>query len=88
LAEDFPARSLVYSVREPWRRATSLLWNATLLQLIRGSPLARVSIHPPDRSFPRVWRQIIDSVSEMQATRTATTYRDWIAEQRLRTDGT
>jgi predicted deacetylase len=81
--EDFPAFSLVYSVRNEWRRATSLVWNAGLYLVMRERPLVRVSIHPPDYSHGTVWRQIVDLTREMANTRTSTTYRDWIGEQRV-----
>jgi predicted deacetylase len=82
--ETFPARSLVYSVRNSWRRRTSLIWNAALRRVLKNGPLLRLSIHPPDYSHPAVWRQIVDLVSEMAPIRTPTTYQDWVAEQRLR----
>ena len=78
----FPARSLVYSVRNAWRRATSLVWNTTLSQALKSKPLMRLSIHPPDYSHPVIWRQIVDFVSAMVPARTPTTYQDWVAEQR------
>ena len=80
--EDFPAWSLVYSVRNEWRRSTSLVWNAGLHLLVREKPLVRLSIHPPDYSYPAIWRQIVGLIKEMEPVRTPTTYRDWIAEQR------
>ncbi len=82
--EAFPARSLVYSVSNGWRRAVSLAWNATLSQVLKDKPLLRLSIHPPDFSYPAIWRQIVDLISETDGQRTPTTYRDWIAEQRLK----
>jgi predicted deacetylase len=82
--ETFPARSLVYSVRNGWRRAVSLAWNAALSQVLKDKPLLRLSIHPPDFSHPTIWRQIVDLISEMDGRRTPTTYQDWIAEQRLK----
>jgi predicted deacetylase len=81
--EEFPAWSLVYSVRSDWRRRASLVWNATLKLLVREKPLVRLSIHPPDYSYPVVWRQILDIVEELSEARTPTTYRDWIADQRI-----
>ena len=81
-AQNFSARSLVYSTEAAWRRSTSLFWNATLARALRMSPLLRVSIHPPDRQYPRIWRQIRDLINEAARMRTPTTYRDWIAEQR------
>src|SRR6266487_4584595 len=84
--EDFPARSLVYSVRSNWRRGVSLIWNAALVQLVKSAPLVRLGIHPPDYSYPTVWRQIVDLIDTMDGMRTPTTYRDWIAEQRSTTN--
>ena len=82
--ETFSARSLVYSVRNGWRRMTSLAWNAALSQALKSKPLMRLSIHPPDFSHPIIWRQIVDLIGEMDGRRTPTTYQDWIAEQRLK----
>jgi predicted deacetylase len=80
----FPARSVVYSVRNSWRRAVSLAWNAALSRALETKPLFRLSIHPPDFSHPAIWRQIGDLIREMVPIRTPTTYQDWIAEQRLK----
>ena len=82
--ETFPARSLVYSVRNRWRRATSLVWNAALRRALKNNPLMRLSIDPPDHSHPAIWRQIVDLISEMASVRTPTTYQDWVAERRIR----
>ncbi len=82
--EEFPVRSIVYSVRSNWRRAISRAWNATLFRLLKSSPLLRISIHPSDYSHPAIWRQIVDLIDAAIGSRTATTYQDWIAEQRLR----
>lgn len=84
--EDFPARSLVYSVRSNWRRGVSLLWNAALFQFVKRAPLLRLSIHLPDHSYPAIWRQIVDFIDAEDGTRIPITYRDWIAEQRSATD--
>ena len=82
--EEFPVRSIVYSVRSSWRRAISRAWNAALFRLLKSSPLLRISIHPSDYSHPAIWRQIVDLIDAAIGSRTATTYQDWIAEQRLR----
>ena len=82
--ETFSARSLVYSVRNGWRRAVSLAWNAALSHLLKDRPLIRLSIHPPDFSHPTIWRQIVDLISRMAPIRMPTTYQDWIGEQRLK----
>jgi predicted deacetylase len=80
----FPARTLVYSVHNYWRRTLSRSWNATLFRLMRTKPLLRISIHPPDYSQPTIWKQILGFIAATKSARTAMTYQDWIAEQRLR----
>lgn len=80
--EIFSARSLVYSVRNSWRRATSIAWNGLLSRIVGDKPLVRLSIHPPDFSHPTIWQQIVDLISEMATIRTPTTYQEWIGEQR------
>ena len=82
--QDFSARSLVYSVGNNWRRAASLAWNAALRRVLKNNPLLRLSVHPPDYSYPAIWRQIVDLVSAMDGVRASATYQEWIAEQRLR----
>jgi predicted deacetylase len=82
--ERFFARSIVYSLRSAWRRKASRAWNATLFRVLKGGPLLRISVHPPDYSHPRIWRQIVNFIDATIGSRTATTYQDWIAEQRLR----
>jgi predicted deacetylase len=81
--QGFAARSIVYSVRSNWRRTVSCVWNAALLQFLKNNLLLRLSIHPPDYSHPAVWRQILRFIDMTDETKTLTTYRDWIAEQRL-----
>src|SRR5947207_15668859 len=84
--EEFPARSIVYSVRSNWRRAVSRAWNAALFQFLENNAFLRLSIHPPDYSHPIIWGQILRFIDVMNGTRTPTTYREWIAEQRLMAD--
>ncbi len=80
----FPARTLVYSVESNWRRAVSRTWNAAMFRFLKGKSLLRISIHPPDYLQPAIWRQILAWITATSSVRTATTYQDWIAEQRLR----
>jgi predicted deacetylase len=82
--ENFPARSIVYCIRNSWRRAVSRSWNAALFRLLKNNSLLRISIHPPDYSHPEIWQQIVGLIETADTRRTATTYQDWIAEQRLR----
>jgi uncharacterized protein len=80
----FPTRTLVYSVRNTWRRSLSRTCNAALFRLAKSTPLLRISIHPPDYSHPVVWRQIVSFLTATSVLRSATTYQEWIAEQRLK----
>jgi uncharacterized protein len=82
----FPARTLVYSVHNGWRRVLSRSWNAALFRLLKTKSLLRISIHPPDYSQPAIWNQILGFIEATKNVRTATTYQDWIAEQRLKRD--
>ncbi|MDP9003669.1 MAG: polysaccharide deacetylase family protein [Verrucomicrobiota bacterium] len=82
--DNFPARTLAYSVRNGWRRAVSRLWNAALVHQLAGASLARVSIHPPDLEHPEIWEQILKLTDRLRENRKATTYRDWVAEKRAR----
>jgi hypothetical protein len=49
---------------------------------LADEPLARVSIHPPDRDHPEIWDQLLRLTERLLESRNATTYRDWIAEKR------
>lgn len=80
--DNFLARTLVYSVRNSWRRAASLAWNGALARRLAGAPLARVSIHPRDQDHPEIWQQILRLTDRLVEDRAATTYRDWIADKR------
>ena len=82
--ENYPARTLAYSVRSGWRRTTSLAWNNLLVRQLEDAPLARVSLHPPDRAHTEIWRQVLRLTDRLIENRNATTYRDWIAEKRIR----
>jgi predicted deacetylase len=80
--EEFPARSMVYSTRNNWRRTVSRGWNSALFPFVRENPLLRLSVHPPDYVHPAIWRQILRFIAVTNETKIATTYRDWLAEQR------
>ncbi|MGI9086175.1 MAG: DUF2334 domain-containing protein [Chthoniobacterales bacterium] len=84
--KSFPSRSLVYSVRNSWRRGASLAWNAALARVLTKSPLLRVGLHPPDLEHAEIWQQITRLIDRLVETRAPTTYRDWIAEQRLQNE--
>jgi predicted deacetylase len=82
--KDFHARSLVYSVRNRWRRAASLAWNGALLPYANQKALVRLSIHPPDFGCAEVWRQILRVVDTVTAARRVMTYANWLEEERAR----
>ena len=79
----YHARSLVYSVRNQWRRNVSRFWNAALFRRCAYSPLLRISLHPVDVDYPRVWNQAMRFVRSAANQRTATTYGDWVARMRI-----
>ena len=73
-----PARSLVYSPRNRWRRACSLVYVAGLARWLRQAPLLRLGLHPPDYQHAHLWKQVRRLVAEALRTRTATTYEDYL----------
>lgn len=78
----FSSRSLVYSVRNSWRRAASRAWNASLARVMSDAPLVRLGLHPLDFAHAEIWRQITRLVDQFADARRATTYCDWIADRR------
>ncbi|MEO6624559.1 MAG: DUF2334 domain-containing protein, partial [Burkholderiaceae bacterium] len=53
-------QSQVYSSANGWRRATSVLWNATLAAWQRDRPIVRLELHPTDLHplLQRSWRKL------------------------------
>ncbi|MEP6685859.1 MAG: polysaccharide deacetylase family protein [Verrucomicrobiota bacterium] len=82
--KDFHSRTLVYSVRNRWRRAASLAWNGALLPVANQKELMRLSIHPPDFGCGEVWRQILRVVGRVIPSRKVMTYAGWLDEERVR----
>lgn len=79
---EFPARSMVYSVRARWRRLASLLWNEALFQWLhcfRKSPLLRIGLHPPDWRHHAIRRHALACIRLAASGREVTTYRSWLA---------
>ncbi len=82
------SQSLVYSCRNAWRRACSLLWNAGLRLRLRTSPLLRLGLHPPDHQHTAIWQQILRAAREEAARRDVITYhefydRQWLSNFRM-----
>jgi hypothetical protein len=81
---DFVARSevvsqsLVYSVRSDWRRGVSLGWNRWLFARLTNNPLLRLSLHPPDFSHPKIWRQVREIITQALRDRMPATYDSWL----------
>jgi predicted deacetylase len=75
---EFASQSLVYSVRNRWRRSTSLLWNWLLFQRLTRNRLLRLGIHPPDIEHPSIWQQIRAFIRKALRDREPTTYEAWL----------
>lgn len=73
--------SLCWSVRNAWRRGVSLAWNAHLSRSLRGNPLLRISLHPPDLEHPAIWAQVRTLISRALAGRSVLTYGEWVAAE-------
>lgn len=78
----FSSRSMVYSVRAPWRRQVSLLWNEALFWVLRKAPLLRIGLHPPDWDHPPIRSHVLRCLRLAVASRGVTTYRDWLDQWR------
>lgn len=72
------SQSLVYSVRSGWRRAVSLAWNSSLSARLRGKPLARLGLHPPDWEHAKIRIQALRLAAAAADDRRVICYRDWI----------
>ena len=72
------SQSLVYSCRNRWRRACSLLWNASLRRRLAPAPLLRLGLHPPDYQHANIWGQIRRFAQEEIARREVRTYQAFI----------
>ena len=79
----FPARSMVYSVRAPWRRGVSLLWNEALFYALNESPLLRIGLHPPDWDHQSIRDHALSCIRKAAATRQVTTYARWLDQWRV-----
>jgi hypothetical protein len=71
-------RSMVWSVRAPWRRTLSLAWNRALASALRSTEPLRIGLHPPDWDHPHIRSQILRLTSRALAARTPMTYQDWL----------
>jgi len=75
------SQSLCYSVRAPWRRACSLVWNEVLLAWLGYRPLIRIGLHPPDWEYPAIRRHALRCIKRALVGRTPMTYDQWVNHQ-------
>lgn len=74
----YGSRSMVYSVRAPWRRGVSLIWNELLFKGLRNAPLLRIGLHPPDWEHSAIRRHALECVRKATGDRRVTTYGKWL----------
>lgn len=72
------SQSLVYSVRNAWRRQVSLAWNAFLAMRLRKNPLMRLGLHPPDWEHDCIRAQALRLARAGSTDRCVIRYRDWV----------
>jgi predicted deacetylase len=72
------SQSLVYSVRNGWRRGCSLAWNSWLAARLRSNPLMRLGLHPPDWRHAGIKAHALRLASEGARARRVIRYRDWV----------
>jgi len=61
-AHPIPAPCLTYSVRQAWRRPTSIAWNSLLSRVVQSAPVLRLGLHPYDAEFKSVrlsWQRLL-----------------------------
>lgn len=78
----FHARSMVYSVRAPWRRGFSLLWNEFLAKRLKSAPLLRIGLHPPDWDHQSIRDHALACIRRAVEKRRVTTYARWLDQWR------
>ncbi|MBA2411425.1 MAG: DUF2334 domain-containing protein [Burkholderiaceae bacterium] len=57
------APCLTYSVRQAWRRPTSIVWNTLLARLTSSAPLLRLGLHPYDAESTTIrqsWQRLLE----------------------------
>jgi predicted deacetylase len=78
--------SLVYSSRNALLRRASRRWNTALARRLRGAPLVRLSLHPPDVLDGRTTRHWQRLLEELLADRAAMTKSQFARTGRSRRD--
>lgn len=71
--------SLVYSSRGASLQRASRRWNANLARRLRGAPLLRLSLHPPDvldEHTLRHWQRLLESIAASRDAMTKSQFAD------------
>jgi len=69
-----PAPTLVFSARNAWRRAVSLIWVPFWFRWNESSPVLRLAVHPNDLKYSSIRDTIFKIIRQALQTRTAVTY--------------
>jgi predicted deacetylase len=72
------SQSIVYSTSSPWRRRSSVAWNAIIARLERGNPLLRIELHPRDADYTAVRRSWQSILERALRDRRAATVADFV----------
>ena len=85
LPEAYAVRApcLTYSVRQAWRRPTSIAWNTFLARITGRAPVLRLGLHPRDaesKSVRRSWQRLLERALN---ERVAVTKAEFISHWRL-----
>lgn len=81
----YSSQSLCYSIRAPWRRLCSRVWNSTLLRWLDDCPLVRVGLHPPDWMHNSIRSHALFCAERALVGRLPMTYESWVLRQRQQT---
>lgn len=80
-AQAIRAPCLTYSVRQVWRRPTSIIWNSLLARLTQGATVLRLGLHPHDADFKSVrlsWQRLLErALTDRVAVTKAEFVRRW-----------
>jgi predicted deacetylase len=69
-----PSRSLVWSTRAAWRRWASIRWNEWLDRRLQQRELLRIGLHPPDRRYPEIRKQVLEIICRAARERQPMSY--------------
>lgn len=88
-AQAIQAPCLTYSVRQAWRRPTSIAWNGFLSRVVRDTTVLRLGLHPFDAEFKSVrlsWQRLLArALTDRRAVTKAHFVRSWRLQQLQKT---